>query len=325
MERRVIGVDLGGTHFQIGVVDGHGSVIGRSRGFTQSDEGIDAVIGRLADGVRAACVDAGVNLSDVQGIGVGTPAPIDSSFTMAIKAVNLGWENVPLARLLADKLGAGVPVTIDNDVNAAVWGEFTLGAGRGCHSIFGMWIGTGIGGGLILDRRLHHGSYGTAGEIGRGVLYPDRDPTDWIYEEHASRQAIVRRVSNKIHDGYRLQCLNDAPTGPLQTQTELLTITDIAHAFEAGDPVCDEVIRDSARATGVMAANVVTLLSLDAIVLGGGVPEVLGQSYLALVREWFDRAVFPDTCRSCAILLTELRENAGLLGAAMLARERCTR
>ena len=321
MDSLVIGVDLGGTHFQVGVVEHTGRILGRARGYTRpEDDGVDGVVTRLAEGVRDACDAAGIELKAVQGIGVGTPAPIDPTFTTAIKAVNLGWENVPLAPLLIDKLGGEVPVTLDNDVNAAVWGEYVLGAGRGHHSLFGMWIGTGIGGGLILEEKLHHGTFGTAGEIGRGVLYPDRDPADWIYEEHASRQAIVARVQKAVIDGHQIVGLDsDAPQNSGESD---LTIADIAQAYRAGDEVIRHIIDDSARATGIVAANTVTLLSLDAIILGGGVAELLGVEYLELVREWFNRAVFPETCRACTIVLTELRENAGLLGAAMLARER---
>jgi len=220
------------------------------------------------------------------------------------------------------KLGGSMDVTLDNDVNCAVWGEHILGAGRDSSSLLGLWIGTGIGGGLVLDGQLYHGPCGTAGEIGQAILFPNDPPETWRYEDTASRKSIVDRVLERIQDGET--CIL-APMG--QTDDDIadrlrISSSDLARAVVAGDETDGEVVRSSARATGIMCANAVTLLSLDCIVMGGGIAEEMGEKYIKWMRETFDAAVFPQTLRSCRIGITQLRENAGLFGAALLARER---
>ncbi|MFG0331602.1 MAG: ROK family protein [Phycisphaerales bacterium] len=311
-----VGIDLGGTHMQIGVVSASNDIIGRAADHTLADDGLDAVLDRMTRGVRLACDQAGVSLDELGGVGIGAPSPIDSTFRIALVAVNLGWRNLPLADLLSRKLG-GAFVTLDNDVNVAVWGEHQLGAGRGMRNVLGIWIGTGIGGGLVLNGELFHGSFGTAGEIGHMVLNPELPREGNILEDFASRSSVVNTVRARLakDSGRRPEWLGDRAA-------DQLLISDLAKAVEAGDELVIETLRESARLVGYAAANAVTLLSLECVTVGGGLTEALGDQYLGWVRETFDAAVFPDACRACAIRPTELRENAGLLGAALIARER---
>lgn len=312
----VVGVDLGGTYTQVGVVDARNRIVGQARPRTLADEGIEVVIDRLCEGIEAACRDAGVAPAELGGIGVGAPSPIDADCRIIINAVNLRWTNVPLADLVSQRL-SGVPTTLDNDVNVAVWGEYILGAGRGHRNVLGMWVGTGIGGGLVIEGRLHHGSFGTAGEIGQGVILPGGGPASEKLEEHAARSAMERRAVALLRAN-EPSSLRDAVNGNVDD----VRIDHIAEAIEAGDALALRIGRHSARMVGIAAANAATLLSLDCVVLGGGGVEALGEWYLDEVRRVFDRAVFPDTLRQCAVVATQLRENAGLLGAALLARQR---
>ncbi len=312
----VVGVDLGGTYTQVGVVDAKNRVVGQARPKTRADEGVETVIERLCEGIEAACGDAGIAPADLGGIGIGAPSPIDADCRIIINAVNLRWTNVPLADLVSKRLH-GVPTTLDNDVNVAVWGEYLLGAGRGFRNVLGMWIGTGIGGGLVIEGRLHHGSFGTAGEIGQGVILPGGGPASEKLEEHAARSAMERRAVALLRANAP-SSLREAVHG----RVDEVRISHIAQAVEAGDALASRIAGHSARMVGVAAANSATLLSLDCIVLGGGGVEALGQWYVDEVRRVFDEAVFPDTLRQCAIVQTQLRENAGLLGAALLARQR---
>jgi len=319
----VAGIDLGGTHMQIGVVDDGHQIVGRARSKTGASVGTDVVIDRMAQCVEQACHEAGIGVNDLVGIGVGAPSPIDPTGRIALNGVNIRWQNVPLADLMAERLD-GVPVTLDNDVNVAVWGEYQLGAAanRGYRHIIGLWIGTGIGGGLILDGRLHHGTFGTAGEIGRSVLFPGQGPGFRLYEEQASRTAVVNTMIKLLHENQTSSVI-DALEREGRSIVEL-TIADIASAVEGGDELAVDVVRHAAHLTGISTANVVTLLSADCVILGGGLTEALGDRFVQWVREEFDRSVFPPECRECDVVPTQLRDNAGLLGAALLARERLT-
>jgi len=315
----VVGVDLGGTNMQIGVVADDNLIVGQARGKTHADEGVEAVIDRLCDAIQSACKDAGVKPGDLAGVGIGAPSPIDSTCRIVIDAVNLHWRDVPLADFVSKRLG-GIPTTLDNDVNVAVWGEYLLGAGRGFRNVLGVWIGTGIGGGLVVDGQLHHGTYGTAGEIGQGVILPNGGPASEKLEDHAARSAMERRAVHLLRAN-EPSIMRDMVNG----EVEQIRMRHIADAVQQGDALALRIAQHSARMVAIATANSATLLSLDCVILGGGGAETLGDWYTQQVRRVFDKTVFPDTLRQCAIVTTQLRENAGLLGAALLARQRLTK
>jgi len=314
----VVGVDLGGTNMQIGVVDGDNRIVGQARLKTQSTDGVDAVIDRLCEGIESACVGAGVKSRDLGGVGIGAPSPIDAACRIILNAVNLRWRNVPLADLVMSRLG-GVATTLDNDVNVAVWGECVLGAGRGYRNVLGVWVGTGVGGGLVLDGRLHHGTFGTAGEIGHLIMLPGGGPASEKLEDHASRSAMERRATHLLRAN-EPSMMREMVEGDF----EQIRMRHVAEAIRQGDAIAVRLGRHSARMVAIAAANAATLLSLDCVILGGGGAESLGDWYVQEVRRTFDDVVFPDTLRQCAIVPTQLRDNAGLLGAALLARQRLT-
>lgn len=316
MANLVLGIDLGGTHFQIGLVDPDHRILGRARGLTPGAAGLDAVLAALVTGVHEACADADVALSEVAGLGIGAPAPIDPTGRIVINAVNLRWRDVPFADRMEDLL-PGVQVVLDNDVNVAVWGEHQAGAARGYRNVLGVWVGTGIGGGLVLEDRLFRGSTGTAGEIGHVVVTPEAGPAAEILEQHGARSSLLENARRLIRANHAT-ILTDLVGGQLDT----LSISHLRDALEQGDAMVSELIDHSARLVGLSCANVVTLLGLDCIVLGGGVTETIGEPYLRRVRTAFDRYVYPDQCRACALVPTALRDNAGIIGAAALARAR---
>lgn len=305
----VAGVDLGGTHMQIGLVDQHNAIVSRVGLKTHAHEGSDAVLARLCAGVEDACAQAHCCVEDLVGIGVGVPSPVDATRRIALHAVNLEWRNLHVADELESRL-RDTHVILENDVNVAVWGEFILGAVQGKRNILGMWMGTGIGGGLVLDGKLHHGTFGTAGEIGMARMYMRSDGREMLFEDFAARSAIEERLEEAIKAGESTTLDRNAVRDP----------SAVAHAFTSGDALVNQIVESAADLIGLMAANAATLLSLDAIVLGGGLVEALGDRFVHLVRSRFDEVVFPQQLRQCTIVPTQLRENAGLLGAAMLAR-----
>lgn len=314
-QQHYLGIDLGGTNVQIGVVTGTGQVLSRAKRKTLAEEGRDAVLDRIADGIDEACAAAGVPLDRIVAIGMGAPGPVDPSTGVVIEAVNLRWVNEPIAKIMGDMLGR--PVYLDNDVNAAIYGEWKQGAGRGSNNLMGAWIGTGVGGGFILDGRLFYGHFLTAGELGHMILHQNNPPGVRSVEHNCSRTAICNRVRQLIEAG-RPSIVTTLVEGKL---TKIKSRT-IAEAYMKGDALVVDIVHDSATRLGIMLGSIVTLLSLEKIVLGGGLTEAIGQPFVAHVRDAVQRTAFPDVCKKAEVVASTLEDNAGVVGAAFIALER---
>ncbi len=310
----VAGIDLGGTNMQIGVVDASNRIVGREKRKTKAEDGADAVIERIAVGVRTACADAGVEVKDLDAIGIGAPGAIDFAKGVVMEAPNLGWNGLPLVEHLSSAL-EGRPVALENDVNVAILGENRLGAGGNAQDVLGVWIGTGIGGGLILNGRLYHGALGTAGEFGQTILFPKAALGHRTLEQNCSRKHVVDRMRRLVEAG-RKTMLSDLADESSRIGSKL-----VAKAYHAGDELTVNVIDEVSEFLGASIASVVTMLSLPRIVLGGGLTEALGQSFVDRVKSEMDKYVFPSALRSVEVVPTTLEDDAGLLGAALLARE----
>lgn len=313
--KMIAGVDLGGTNMQIGIVDAANQVTGEAKKKTRAAEGMEHVVDRIVQGIQEACAQAGVAPRDLAAIGIGAPGAIDQRAGVVLNAVNLRWNNVPLADIVTRRLG---PATaIENDVNAAVYGESRLGAGRGVEDLLGVWIGTGVGGGLIIGGELYRGAGHTAGEFGHMTLFPGNPPGARSVEEICSRASIVERLVKLIRSNH-LSMLTEMTGGDLHA----IKARTIAAAYDKGDDLTREVVDDVARLLGIAIAGIVTLLSLPRVVLGGGLTEAMGESLVSKVRKSARAEVFPAELRSVEVVATTLEDNAGVLGAALLARER---
>ena len=314
-DRHFIGVDLGGTNIQTGVLDGKDKIVGRSKTKTKAEQGSDEVIKRIVKSVNDAIDDAKLKLDDVAGLGIGAPGAADYKKGVVINAVNLRWNNFPLAKELEKALK--LPVTIDNDVNVGVWGEHVAGAGKGFDEMIGVFVGTGIGGGLVLRGTLYHGHFLTAGEIGHTVVHGDAPLGRRTLENCASRTNVVNLLTQLILANHESKVLDitDGNLGDIRSKT-------LSKAVADKDKLTIEVIRSTARYVGVSIANMVTMLSLPCAVVGGGLTEALGDTYVDWVREAFDDAVFPPELKACKVLASKLGDDAGVIGAALIARER---
>lgn len=310
-----VGIDLGGTNMQIGVVDHSNAIIGTCRKKTQAEDGQEKVLDRIVKGIEGACLEAAVAVKDLAGVGIGAPSPIDTTTGMVLDAVNLGWKNVPLADILHDRLG--VRVAVDNDVNAAVYGEWKLGAGQGVDDLLGIWVGTGVGGGLVLSGRLYDGGFRTAGEIGHCILFPGAPLGNRNVENFCSRTNVVKRIEMLIKSNHKSSLLDMAEGDLSKVKSKL-----IARAYDEGDDLTREVVDESAHLLGIAAANAVTLLSLPRVIMGGGLTEAIGEPFVKKVRQSCRHYAFPDRCKEVDVLASTLEDNAGLLGAALIARER---
>ena len=314
----VVGVDLGATNMQIGDVNAEGKIIGRCKRKTKASEGRDTVIRRLVEGIERALVDASIPRERLFSVGVGAPSAVDFDNGIVLKAGNLGWEDVPLRDMLAKELRC--PVALDNDVNVAAWGEAQLGAARGKPDTLAVWVGTGLGAGLILGGNLWRGPRHTAGEIGQVVLFPGGQPGMMTVEDICSRTGIVNAIK-RLMPMYPESALHRLLAEKTDESGAVGTIgsSTLARALEKNDELAHKVIDRSAEFLGVAIANIVTMLSIECVVLGGGVTEALGEAYVSRVRRGFERNVFPNTLRKTEILASTLNDDAGVLGAAMLA------
>lgn len=311
----VVGIDLGGTNVQVGVVGRDKKVLGRAKRKSKPEEGRDALINRIVDGIEEACKEARIKVSDLDAVGIGAPGIIEPKSGTVIEAVNLRWNDVPLADLLGKKTGK--PVFVDNDVNVAVYGENRLGAGENSRDLLGVWLGTGIGGGLILNGELYYGSFFSAGEIGHVTLFPGNPPGSRSFEQNCSRTSVVERLVKLIRSNHKsvIPSLVDDDLSQIKSKT-------VAKAYEMGDELTVEVVNSAAELVGIAIAGVVTLLSLGRVVLGGGLTEAIGDPLVDRVKKSVRANVYPEKCRAVKVVGTKLLDDAGVLGAALIAFDR---
>jgi glucokinase len=316
-----VGVDLGGTNMQIGVVSPEYKILAPAKRKTKAAEGLEAVVTRIVSGIEEACHTAGIAVANLGGVGIGAPGAVDPDEGVVIEAVNLRWKDTPLADILSKRLKT--KVYLDNDVNVAVFGEWKLGAGRGCDDLLGVWVGTGIGGGLILNGKLYYGHFKTCGEIGHTILFPNNPKGHRSLEHNCSRTAVVEQLVRLIKGNHKSKL-----AGELEDDVEKIKSRTLARHYHGGereDSLVIEVIDRSADDLAFAIANTVTLLSLPRVVLGGGLTEACGKPFVERVQRSARELVFPPALRKLEVVASQLEDNAGVLGAAMIAMDRASR
>lgn len=311
----ILGVDIGGTNLVVGLVPAEGgdAVALRNRA-TQAERGVNAVVEDIVRMCHEAIEVGGVARDDIIGMGVGSPGPLDRASGIVLDSPNLQWRDVPLRALLRERIDG--PVALDNDANCATYGEWWQGAGRGTRSLFGLIVGTGIGGGWISDGVLQHGASDGAGEIGHTTVALDgRRCACGNYgciEAYASGPNIAARARQGLEAGSR-SLLVDLVEGDL----DLITAATVFEAAIADDPFADRVVNETARILGVGVANIINLLNPEAVVLMGGVTRA-GDHLLEPLRAEVRARAFRSSAEVCRIVLGELRETVGVVGAAGL-------
>jgi glucokinase len=315
-ERFVVGVDLGGTKISVGTMpaDGSREIAARAEP-TRAEQGAEAVVERIALMIEAVIArtmaETGAKRDAFLGVGIGSPGPIDRVRGLVITTPNLGWQDFPLR----DRVSAAVrlPATLDNDANCATLGEWWVGAAKGATNVVGMTIGTGIGGGLILNGALYHGSSDAAGEIGHTTI----DSTGrrckcgnyGCLEAYASGPAIAERAREQIAGG------EDSLMAELVNGD--LTKLTAQHVFEAsrrGDAEARQVVRETARFIGTGVANLLNIFNPDMVVLAGGVTQA-GEDLFAPLRAEVQRRAFKPAVDACRIVPGALGGSAGFVGA----------
>jgi len=316
----VVGVDLGGTKVLAAVVDGKGNVVSEAKRRTRAEQGPEAVIARVARTVRDAIQGADVPARQVLAVGMVAPGPLDAETGVVYCAPNLpGWEDVPLAKTLSQALE--VPVFLENDVNAGTLGEHVYGAGQGTRDMVGIFVGTGVGGGIIADGKLRRGFRGNAGEVGHMIVQADGPVCGCgnrgCLEALASRTAMERDIREALDSG-RQSVMAD-----LLKDGAPITSGMIAEAVRQEDELTLKVLAQAQRYLGLLTASIVNFIDPEMVVFGGGVAEALGKPFLkpirATARQYF---VNQRDVGQVRIVLAKLGDYAGVLGAATIARQR---
>jgi glucokinase len=311
------GIDLGGTKFQT-VVVGDEKVVGSARVLTPQSGDPVHVIEAIIGTVRTALQAAAATEADLAGIGIGTPGEIDEEAGAVLLAANVpGFsDRVELGALLSEAFN-GTKVTVDNDVSVGVLGAHRRGAGQPFTNLLGVWVGTGVGGGLILDGQLHDGR-GAAGEIGHVVVKPGGRRCSCgrrgCLEAYAGRKSMEMRARRLVERGQKTELFEIMH----KRGRDRLSSGVYARALEKGDRMARQLIDDAAWALGVGVASAQNLLDLEAIIVGGGLGDRLGQPFLDRIVEHMTPHLFvPD--KAPLVLGTELRDLAGAVGAAVIA------
>jgi len=311
----VIGIDIGGTNLVVGAVAVDGSELRGLRSEpTRPREGPERVLHRLAELARATIGELRSTVAnrEILGVGVGAPGPLDTREGVVFLTPNLGWVDLPLRQTLANELR--LPTSLDNDANCAVLGEWWRGAARDAEHAIGLTIGTGIGGGIIVDRRLYHGASDCAGEFGHTTIDPEGRRCNCgnygCLEAYASGPAIALRTVEAIEAGAESTVVVRAG-GDLRA----LTAEHVFNAANDGDELALEVVRATARYLGAGVANLINIFNPEVVVICGGVTQA-GDRLFGPLRQEVARRAFKPAVAACRIVPGELTGTAGVYGAA---------
>jgi glucokinase len=313
----IVGVDLGGTNIVTGAISADGAT---SHGVhslpTRAALGADAVVSRIVEMVETTIArtiaETGATRAQFAGVGIGSPGPLDRKNGIVLLSPNLKWTDFPLRDRVAGPLD--MPATLDNDANCATLGEWWMGAARGGRNVVGITLGTGVGGGIIIDGRLYHGSSDSAAELGHVTIETNGRLCGCgnygCLEAYASGPAIAARARDALA-GDGDSALVSICGGDLST----LTAAQVYRAAESGDRLAGEVVRDTARFLGTGVANFVNIFNPDIVVLAGGVAQA-GDSLFVPLRAEVKRRAFKPAVEACRIVPGTLDGTAGVVGAA---------
>jgi glucokinase len=309
-----IGIDLGGTHIKGGLVDREGKLVSENTVPTGASEPADRTLGRMVSLIESLIAGASGS-GTVAGVGIGAAGQVDHEKGVFIEGPNVpNWKNVPVAREIQKAINC--PVVLDNDAHAAALGEYAYGAGRGVAAMLMVTLGTGVGGGFVLDGRLYRGKDNTAGEFGHTTIQHDGPVCACgrrgCVEAFIGTQGILRRAREKMVLD-RSSVLHRIPPNDMEPR-------HVGEAAEKGDLIAQMVLKEIGEFLGAGLANVVNLLNVEKAVIGGGVSNA-GEWIFQSARERLVKDALKVPRGTVQLVRASLGNSAGIVGAAKLAME----
>lgn len=315
-QKRYIGIDLGGTKIAGVMVDEEGQVLAEEVVPTLAGEGEAKVIGRIESLIQSLA--GKVNRETVAGVGICAPGPLNIRTGMVIDAPNLMWKNVPIVSILRNHLG--LPVILENDANAAAFGECCYGAGKGTRDMLYITVSTGIGGGIIANGQLVYGRDYSAGEIGHMIILPEGPLCGCgrrgCIEAIASGPAIAREARSRLEKGEKSVILEMVKGDPAR-----LTAQEVAVAAGQGDKLALSVLDRAFRFLGLAIMNLIHLLNPEIIVIGGGVAK-MGALLFDRINNCLKEQAFSHMVEGLPVVPAELHGRAGTMGMVALLKRK---
>jgi glucokinase len=315
----LVGVDLGGTKILAGVFTPQIKCVGKVKTSTKSARGPEHVIERVARCIQDAVDECDLKMDQIRGIGVGAPGAVDSESGRVVFAPNLpGWTDIPLKKELEKELKA--PVFLENDGNICTLGVHQVELDAKPRHLIGIFIGTGIGSGLIIDGKLYSGFNRSAGEVGHMILEVGGPKCGCgnrgCFEALAGRQAIFKRIQGLVKDGEKTVL-----TEMLGTDLADMRSGDLRKALRRNDKLVEKVIEEAAEYIGIGIGNLINILGPEYIVLGGGVMDALEDEMMAIIVETARDTALQGIAKDIEIIASKLGDDAGITGGAVLARK----
>lgn len=317
MEKFILGIDIGGTTIKIGIINEDGNIHSKWEIPTNIENQGASIATDAWSSIVEKLESLDIDKEAIQGIGIGAPGFIDEETGLVYKAVNIGWENFDLAsqfRELAD-----LPVYVANDANVAALGENWRGAGNQADNLIAVTLGTGVGGGIIANGAMISGENGTAGEIGHITIDPDG------YECNCGRKGCLETITSAtgmVRQGMAL--IEKHPESPLAKHYEEhgnITTKEIFDLANNGDQLCEQIIHHTADVLGFAISNIAAVINPSKILIGGGVSQA-GESFIRLIETQFKKYALPRVSEICEFKIAELGNDAGMIGAAYLVKEK---
>jgi len=311
-----LGIDLGGTNVAAGVVDENYKIVGKYSVPTNAAAGIDAIIDNIKAAALGAIEAAGITLCDIGSIGIGSPGAINAKDGIVDFAANLGFDHTPLADLVSKKLD-GKPVHVENDANVAAYAEYVAGAAKGVENSVTITLGTGVGGGMLINGKIYSGFNNKGGEFGHIVIERDGWPCTCgrrgCWEAYASVSGLIKLTKQEMIAD-KTSAMWDECGGDIDKVNGLTSF----NAMRKNDPAGMYVVRSYIKSIAVGIVDVINILQPEVLCIGGGISKE-GDTILLPVREMVKSELFSrKSDASTEIRMASLGNDAGIIGAALL-------
>lgn len=312
MKKYGFGIDIGGTTCKIGLFETTGTLVEKWEIPTRKENSGENILPDVAAFIASKMVEKEIMKGDIQGIGIGVPGPVTSE-GVVVRCVNLGWDVINVAKEMTER--TGFTVKVGNDANVAALGEMWQGGGKGCKSLVMVTLGTGVGGGIIIDEKIVAGAHGAGGEIGHITVNPHESIScncgrKGCLEQYCSATGIVRLARESLAESHETSLLD---------KVEEISAKAVFDAYKDQDKLAEKIVEKFARMLGRALSNIACVADPETFVIGGGVSKA-GEVLLKAVNQYFREAAF-SSCVDTKFALASLGNDAGMYGCMRLILE----